>query len=217
MRSIIEGIRSYCKPSKLVRPLGNDFPPGLSSSSCPLCNIIIWMLQVIPQDFPRDELVLAVACDSDIAYYTRFNCWNKYIQVFTITTELSVANINRDDLPQHRYATVLGPSDESDAGPSITSTYLQPCPIRSCHIDYERIQRWLSCCNDHHGRGCKPVLKSFKPDRVIDCVSRSIVIAPSGCEYIALSYIWGRAHEVSQDALISDFKRYQQLFGIQSV
>ena len=147
------------------------------------------MLQVFPADFARDELVLAAACWSDSTFYTRFQCWAECTQVFTLTTKLGIADIHRDDLPQHRYATVLGRSEDPDARPSTTSTYLQPCLINNYHIDYKRIQRWLSCCNDRHGRGCKPPLRSFKPDNVIDCVSRSVVLAPPDCEYIALSYV----------------------------
>jgi hypothetical protein len=207
IRRIIEDIRTYCKPSKLVRPLGIDFPPELSHSSCPLCTIIIWMLQVIPADLPRDELVLAAACWSDSTFYTRFQCWAECSQIFTLTTKLGIADIHRDDLPLHRYAAVLQGSGDPDAWGSITSTYLRPCPINNHHIDYGRIQRWLSCCNDRHGRLCQPALRSFKPDKVIDCVSRSLVTAPQGCEYIALSYVWGRPQGVSQEPMISDFQR----------
>ncbi|KAH9203601.1 heterokaryon incompatibility protein-domain-containing protein, partial [Leptodontidium sp. 2 PMI_412] len=66
---------------------------------------------------------------------------------------------------------------------------------------------WLSCCNDRHGRGCKSPLRSFKPDNVIDCVSRSVVLTPPGSDYIALSYVWGKPHGNSQDLLISDFQK----------
>lgn len=59
-------------------------------------------------------------------------------------------------------------------------------------FDAELVKEWLTCCDSSHGPRCSidgmPRLFQFK---VFDCRTRRVVIAPKGCRYVALSYVWG--------------------------
>ncbi|KAH6614284.1 heterokaryon incompatibility protein-domain-containing protein, partial [Boeremia exigua] len=59
-------------------------------------------------------------------------------------------------------------------------------------IDWDLVKSWVGQCYATHERyDCRPVELSLRDVCVIDCVSRSVVPLPRGCEYAALSYVWG--------------------------
>jgi heterokaryon incompatibility protein (HET) len=58
----------------------------------------------------------------------------------------------------------------------------------------------LAYCQTNHGRRCRPSkTASLVNLRVIDCQTRAIVDAPPGCQYLALSYVWGQCTSTSLD------------------
>lgn len=63
-------------------------------------------------------------------------------------------------------------------------------------IDWRVVQQWLQICNEDHtcttSQSGSKWLTGFK---VIDVRTRKIVPAPVGCQYVALSYVWGKAAE----------------------
>lgn len=62
-------------------------------------------------------------------------------------------------------------------------------------INWNTIKQWLSCCQSDHEGKCSPRIipgKSLLTLRVIDCRTRAIVPAPVSCEFVALSYVWGK-------------------------
>ena len=66
-------------------------------------------------------------------------------------------------------------------------------------IDYSRIQRWLDYCNLNHKKLCSIGRVQKENFKVIDCSSRSVVDATSVCRYSALSYVWGRLQEATEE------------------
>lgn len=59
-------------------------------------------------------------------------------------------------------------------------------------IDWSVVQRWLQICNENHPCASdQREPKWLTGFRVIDVRTRQIVPAPVGCQYIALSYVWG--------------------------
>ncbi|KAG2160184.1 heterokaryon incompatibility protein-domain-containing protein [Suillus bovinus] len=66
-------------------------------------------------------------------------------------------------------------------------------------VDIKMVKKWIKLCQGSHGDMCKSLSRIGEHDdrklpgfvRVVDVVSMSVVPAPSGCRYIALSYIWG--------------------------
>jgi hypothetical protein len=82
---------------------------------------------------------------------------------------------------------------------------LQPAG-RQCipakYIDYNIIRAWLKGCTSIHSR-CRMTRngqgrrQGWAVDRkgifkVIDVEENEVVIAPPSCEYVALSYVWGK-------------------------
>jgi hypothetical protein len=69
-------------------------------------------------------------------------------------------------------------------------------------VEPSLVKKWLSSCEEHHTDGqCRPkaniIATPDRPDglkllRVIDCAEKQIVLAPPGCKYVALSYLWGK-------------------------
>ena len=66
--------------------------------------------------------------------------------------------------------------------------------------DYGLLREWVGFCQKRHSRACtvgpKPHSSLF---RLIECESRSIIRAPTDCQYIALSYVWGTKKPVSSE------------------
>lgn len=68
------------------------------------------------------------------------------------------------------------------------------------NINFELIAEWIKDCDEWHTEGCKPGIPSpTETLQVIDCTKREYiergtpVVVPleEGCEYAALSYVWG--------------------------
>ena len=66
--------------------------------------------------------------------------------------------------------------------------------IESCSLKTGVIEEWLSTCLRLHGPHCSPVYNDdLRAIRLIDVLEpRKIINYPErGCEYVALSYVWG--------------------------
>ena len=66
--------------------------------------------------------------------------------------------------------------------------------VESCSLNTSVIEEWLSTCIRLHGRGCTPVYsETLQGIRLIDVMEPCKVInyPARGCEYVALSYVWG--------------------------
>ena len=66
--------------------------------------------------------------------------------------------------------------------------------VESDSLNTGVIEEWLSTCLRLHGRGCRPVYtKELQGIRLIDVMEpRKVINYPErGCEYVALSYVWG--------------------------
>lgn len=65
-------------------------------------------------------------------------------------------------------------------------------------ISYDLLRSWLSTCVDTHDDECA-VSPSTEAAcvKVIDCETREIVKTPPNCEYLALSYVWGKTQAIS--------------------
>ncbi|KAI8714700.1 HET domain-containing protein [Fusarium sp. LHS14.1] len=82
-----------------------------------------------------------------------------------------------------------GPGDETPA--------FSLRQLRSASIDFEILRGWLGYCNHHHSQTCDlfPNYPKKVPGlKVIDCKTGSIIDAPDGCEFAALSYVWGESN-----------------------
>ena len=65
--------------------------------------------------------------------------------------------------------------------------------------DYCMIKDWLRRCDDLHHTTCRPFVSEYlKQIKLVDVETRQIVMyPPDGCDYIALSYVWGGVEQPS--------------------
>ncbi|KAK5701134.1 hypothetical protein LTR17_022856 [Elasticomyces elasticus] len=99
-----------------------------------------------------------------------------------------------------------GPDRSDDLGPLHILPLFDPSknrltqqyyarPLKHEHVDYDLIRKWLDLCRSFHGQRCSEPsyfrLEKPRNFRVIDIETRSVVEAPSGCQYATLSYVWG--------------------------
>jgi hypothetical protein len=71
-------------------------------------------------------------------------------------------------------------------------------------VDFALVSSWLRFCKENHEESCGvfPGREMFPID-VIDCKTKQICVAPTDCEYTALSYVWGNTPEEEIDAQYS--------------
>ncbi|KAG4442580.1 hypothetical protein IFR05_001910 [Cadophora sp. M221] len=68
------------------------------------------------------------------------------------------------------------------------------------HFDVAMTSHWIDFCRLNHFGDCVPTdLIGISSLRVISCITQSVINAPQGCKYVALSYVWGRSHLPDQD------------------
>ncbi|KAG1756326.1 heterokaryon incompatibility protein-domain-containing protein [Suillus paluster] len=68
-------------------------------------------------------------------------------------------------------------------------------------VDIDLVKNWIKLCQENHGDECQSAWRKDGEDdrklpafvRVVDVVSMAMIPAPSGCRYVALSYVWGGA------------------------
>ncbi|KAK8042179.1 hypothetical protein PG993_006702 [Apiospora rasikravindrae] len=75
-------------------------------------------------------------------------------------------------------------------------TLIRPRRVKPM-VDYSIAKGWLAHCRDGH-QVCslrRPGAALGFQLRVIDCVTRQVVCAPSHCQYVALSYVWGETEQ----------------------
>jgi hypothetical protein len=77
----------------------------------------------------------------------------------------------------------------------------KPRIISAERIDYDLMSSWLNKCRHHHKSSfCQPQDMDITGFKVIDCSKRAVIeVSERGCQYVALSYVWGSGgHAVSQ-------------------
>ncbi|KAF4637734.1 hypothetical protein G7Y89_g333 [Cudoniella acicularis] len=75
---------------------------------------------------------------------------------------------------------------------------LQTRQLEAGKISYEILAAWLNVCKNEHEEEC--AVNSFSKSpcaKVINCKTGEIIRTPQNCEYLALSYVWGRTQELS--------------------
>ncbi|KAH9221870.1 heterokaryon incompatibility protein-domain-containing protein, partial [Leptodontidium sp. 2 PMI_412] len=59
---------------------------------------------------------------------------------------------------------------------------------------------WIDFCRLNHSGDCVPTaLIGISSFRVINCTTQSVINAPQNCQFVALSYVWGRSDLSNQD------------------
>lgn len=83
-------------------------------------------------------------------------------------------------------------------------------------LDWSLVKRWLETCTQSAHKGetlrdhnCEPPLLHVPPNefRVIDVANERVIRAPSRCEYITLSYVWGKTDAEDLQARIENVQQ----------
>ncbi|OTA85652.1 hypothetical protein M434DRAFT_36086 [Hypoxylon sp. CO27-5] len=174
--------------SRLIFNLRNEHLQ-LKRSSCPLCDIIIWMLQGIPSSISRDGLALVITPGRH-----RFGHKWERTELLTLSTWAEIKDDGED--VGCRFAAIEYSQSLPQTNPSMKSRRLRPYEILE-YVDYKRITQWLSYCNDMPRHSiCKPPIGQRKwPTKLLDCQTLEIVTAQPSDAYVALSYVWGKQQD----------------------
>lgn len=150
----------------------------LGASSCKVCQLL-------------SHIKLPLYDGHHCALYAYSGMWG-YTQLRVISEEfhgLSKRKLDSlsydEDFPS---LTVIGPGDYKD---------LRSMRTQSDHVDpihYDTLTSIMRDCQRNHNKTCRNLSRT--PDipglRVIDTESRKVVEAPPQCQYLALSYVWGK-------------------------
>jgi hypothetical protein len=170
---------------------------------CDRCARISWKL---PSCFERRICCTLHETAEDLLLSSCRICqsFGKAISVFTCdiaevdvlidcygTVDFGCNNATLDDRYAGGYRSQLS-YDARELATANTYTLHMADEMRS--VDMDLVKHWLWECKDT-GEDCTPVQQSFPHGiKVIDCSRRRVVQAPEGCAYVALSYVWGKAH-----------------------
>ena len=104
---------------------------------------------------------------------------------------------------------------DSAGDSNVSDRILQGRRIAEDRVDVRLMWEWMHQCTQYHGVPCTPRQLAEKVGtRVIDVRARCVVLAPSDCRYVALSYVWGspeQRREKGKDQLLLEEEDYEQL------
>ena len=155
-------------------------------TTCPLCRLILELIGLDSGDNPPPE---------DLDYWLTW--MNNDSEYFT-NLSLSGLYVCSPQGTRQDYRIELL-SSYADARPTQART------IDQKKIDLEQVQQWLLTCQEWHGPNCcdNALSHSTHPSKlpmafkVIDVQAKCIVSLPPGADYVALSYVWGKANTVT--------------------
>jgi hypothetical protein len=176
---------------------------------CNDCALIPWERIACYTGDPEDlSILIPEYCDSSkldtcrvCQFLERFfstdsrlgDFWGAQRTISPINVCVNVGAMRSDDIPR----ILVSRTDSSHEQLDLQNFY----PNK---LDVEKVRHWSTECSIAHGNVCAPESPHALVDlRVLDCIDLTVVDAPAGCEYVALSYLWGsvtdRSHKPSLD------------------
>lgn len=165
-----------------VRNIGANHEQ-LATSSCRICRILS---VVKPQSLDHKECMVEARPLSAFTAYAL----SEYGDNKTALHVRPRGNIFESHDHHSRCLVVMRRDCEDFSSRTITST----------SVDYDWLRGLARSCEKSHKGYCRP--SWFDPVavsglKVIEVSSRTIIEAPAGCRYVALSYVWGKQPDVS--------------------
>ncbi|RSL62834.1 hypothetical protein CEP53_004631 [Fusarium sp. AF-6] len=170
------------------------------SSPCPLCQFFITVLASKKTLFadPDHEIELQLKTASPEMIYSDYFRRLKAINDPPLSRPLYNSRLlsletfgydkNWGQTRFVKYAALGNPLDDQQQAFSLRR--LEPGKI-----NFSLINRWLSFCKGHHEKLCG-ILPGYPRQlsclKVIECETGAIIKLPEGCEFAALSYVWGK-------------------------
>lgn len=170
---------------RTIRTIGANHEQ-LAASSCKICRILS---VVTPQSLDQAEWCVEARplLNSDV--YSLPYHWRTKSKITALQVRPRGKNTTKEASSSRCLAVIRRD------GESFSSRTISP---RSIDYHWPKLLARL-CEKDHRGR-CRP--KSPGPAsipglKVIEVSSRTVIKAPAGCTYVALSYVWGKRPNVS--------------------
>lgn len=182
--NVLEKFRKELHHRSLTGDLVVEFrttAQSLRGSTCPLCQLfasVCW-----PPD-SRTPIVEARAIPTDILF-TGLNLGSLF--------GTNAIGVHGYEPMRHRHHS-LGLVDTRQPSHPTKSNFGFRILNRE-KFDVEITRYWIGFCGANHHVDCSPTNLTGVPSfRVIDCMNKTVVMAPPSCRYVALSYIWGQSH-----------------------
>jgi hypothetical protein len=178
-----------------------DDPPrhkltGASDSQCAICCMLCSIRRYLQSR--TSEYSTIASDDNPELGPTELECYEHWLDQLGVNHGTSIRTlklymeetINRDDLQRFFWTF---PDMQQSRNPQIRKKSGEE--VKLGKVDYDLIRAWISICESEHTSSCSPaVVKQTNVVElfVIDVATRSIIKAPTGSHYIALSYVCGK-------------------------
>jgi hypothetical protein len=178
--------RSEMKYERLLRVKGSKILSA--QTSCRICRVLTWM--VVNEGLPDGPYTLTRWLGLDVPDLPKGNAH----QQASLLHLVPVYRQNWSKRAAHLVITSFNPD-------------IEPPPRRffcSQVVDTVQIKRWMWECETKHSKDCvlDPAMQTaLRQLRMIDCERNTVVAAPVGCLYVALSYVWGKQKSASEGLL----------------
>ena len=169
------------------------------SPFCPVCRLIFRILPRKGLDQDTDNLNIA-----PFRSYIRQTGWDKLVDEYKDTSAILLGIDNIDTaisgFSNSGFGTDNGLRRPERYGEAICLETPHTSPQRRVgnsgiiqpFIDFSFPKRALENCRSHHGPSCQPTKPAeLRHIRVLDVEARQVIPYPDGCDYFALSYVWG--------------------------
>jgi hypothetical protein len=168
--------------------------------SCPLCRLIFRIFPTRNEDDVNEQTIYYVrpfpSYDRQNSFLkeTNKNLKAQYaINFYVESGEKAFGNVmtNFADLDSQMINQMVESFALSNKNSETTRKALR-ARKRGDMVDFELLRNWIERCASTHGVSCHRTWSDeLLTTRMIDTSTRQIVQYPAGCEYVALSYVWG--------------------------
>ncbi|KAI1383360.1 HET-domain-containing protein [Hypoxylon trugodes] len=216
------GVQLVCDDTNLdettlVRFVGSEHYQ-LDGFSCPLCDIIIWMVPGLSPSTDRKGLALVLS--SSLGFTSRFGVWRKKVKLLTLSK--FPIDLNPIDM-RYRFAAITNTQYPSNNHGSVQATRPQFFEIPK-FVAYERVKAWFSTCESaDYTKDCQPSIdRQYLPARVIDCLTQKIVSTQPSNVRDAISvtvklgfrYLWVDRYCIDPNNLLEKHAQIRQMGSI---
>ncbi|KAF5703458.1 hypothetical protein FGLOB1_9070 [Fusarium globosum] len=162
-------------------------------SRCPLCRFFTTILfsnnaTAVNQ---QSEVEFELLTKNPASTYLNIPSYSLETNAFDRSQVLRLSTLNYDSF---QFAVSPLPNNPQDTE-AVKFTILR---LESDRIDFRILKNWLTYCKSHHAKTCQ-TLPGYPHElsclRVIECQTGAIIKAPEGCEFAALSYVWGQPQD----------------------
>jgi len=167
---------------------------------CPLCRLIfrvfphianvddeedsIHYLRPFLSSERQSSFLNEISEDDKKQYSIYFSVENKAAEIEV--TAKTLADDSEEMMSRHYLAFTLASKNPASKRRALGAR------ITGSLVDYALLRHWLERCQTSHGISCqRPWADELLSTRMIDVFARRVVPCRRGCNYVALSYVWG--------------------------